>query len=838
VVIDERGDCVVDTNGPPKTAGVVVTGMHRTGTSMIAKMLRLGGLWLGDDEDMIDAAPDNPEGFFEHAQLVRLNDELLEAVGGAWDHPPRVGPIAADDPRVARLAETAQGVIAELSRSEPWGWKDPRTSLTASFWLDLAPDLRFVICVRHPLEVALSLKRRNQISYSLGLGLWERYYASLLDAVPARQRLVTHYGSHLSGTGAELDRVLTFSGLSTERAPAARSGIDQQLRHHQIAISLKEAGVSAGTVDLYRRLCEAAGWEVEVDSMAPPSATVHRAVLDLEVTRDLVEKQRRHIEWLESQMVVLEETRSALRMAREQARKRDDQVELLERQVQALDADRENLGERLAAIDLAPTEASLATLEGRLESLELTVQDAVSRLDARSSADVAMVSACREVVRSHVPRDAPVLVVGKNDPALANLHGRSTGNFPQDRYGRYPGFALANGEAAIAHLEALRAKGNRFLLVPSSSRWWLDTYPAFGEHVLNRYPVIASDSRFGLLADLTVRRAPADGWPLAISESIGRLARVTGGSLTVLDWTDLEMASQLPNHNVFSAPDSDGQLPYLDGTIDVVLITNRERISEARRVGTVAIVTLRHRDGGHPEVASVESVEIHDPTLEAPMAVVPTRESPNQQWLARLTESLGEEPASALMTGPQADTGEAEVVALVDEGVLPLPGCFLAARKVLRSAKGAGGIAVKLLTAEGALEAAGVAVFEDGSHAGIAEGSFDTAAPWHEYVRETCWGPGLMLFKASVLGDISRDAPDGDLHAVWSARLWAKGSRILYQPAAAAVRALPATATSDVDLVREAWAASHVQRCTRPAELDEAAWRDLLVAEDLHGSRR
>src|SRR6266550_3964837 len=111
---DENPDLAGAVSANPGSAPVAVTGMHRTGTSMIAKVLRLGGLWLGRDEDMIDPAPDNPEGFFEHASVVRLNEELLEATGGAWDHPPEAGPLAVDDPRVASLGRAAREVLGEL----------------------------------------------------------------------------------------------------------------------------------------------------------------------------------------------------------------------------------------------------------------------------------------------------------------------------------------------------------------------------------------------------------------------------------------------------------------------------------------------------------------------------------------------------------------------------------------------------------------------------------------------------------------------------------------------------------------------------------------------------
>jgi hypothetical protein len=815
---------------------IVVTGMHRTGTSMIAKILRLGGLWLGRDEDMIDPAPDNPEGFFEHARVVRLNDELLEATGGAWDHPPSTGPLAADDPRVRGLHERALDIIADLSATRPWGWKDPRTALTAPFWLDVLPEPRFVICVRHPVEVAISLKRRNQISYLLALTLWERYYTAILDAVAPEQRLVTHYGVHFHEGGAEVGRLLNFAGLPSQNASSARSGLDEGLRHHQIGISLAEAGVSTRTIELYQSLCGEAGWVPESGTATPVSSTtVHRAVVDLEVKKDLTDKQERHIEWLEGQLRLLEEERDALLESKKRATVQEGTVQSLVHQVRKLEDERAQLLERLSSVDLEPTQTALAGVEKRLEAVEEVVHDALYRLDARSPADVAMVGACREVVRAHVPLDAPVLVVGKGDPTLANLYGRPTTNFPQDRDGRYPGFALADDVAAIAHLEALRAKGARFLLVPSASRWWLDRYPSFGEHVLNRYRVVAHDPSFGLLADVRSRRSPASGWPLAVSDTIDRLVRATGRTLAVLDWTDLEMSDHLPRHNVFSPASSDGILPYLDTSIDVVLLEENHRLAEARRVGGVAVIMLRRTEGGNPEVASVELVSRHTPCLEAPMTVVVTSTAPDSQWLTLLGEALAEEPDCRLVTRSEADLGEAEVVALVDEGVLPLPGCFLAARTALRREEGVSAVAVKLLSGEGSLEAAGVTVFAEGSYAGVAAGSFDVAAPWHEYVRETCWGPGLMLFRGSALREIDREAWPGVAHASWAAQLWARGSRVVYQPAAAAVRGLTATPT-DVDAAIQAWHTAPFRPGPRPERLDDEAWREILVTEDLRGS--
>lgn len=227
--------------GEPQNFPIAVTGMHRSGTSMITRALHDSGLHLvgGGAEELIDAAEDNPEGFWENKAIVACNDELLEATGGSWDNPPDLVPQAADDPRVAHLVPDGRSALGALSAHERWGFKDPRTCLTAAFWLDLQPDLRFVVCVRHPLEVALSLKRRNQNSYSLGLMLWERYYSTLLDLVPADRRIVTHYDAYFVDADAELARLGEFTGLTP--APAR---VRSDLRHHSIGVGLVDAGAS------------------------------------------------------------------------------------------------------------------------------------------------------------------------------------------------------------------------------------------------------------------------------------------------------------------------------------------------------------------------------------------------------------------------------------------------------------------------------------------------------------------------------------------------------------------------------------------------------------------
>ena len=76
-----------------------------------------------------------------------------------------------------------------------------------------------------------------------------------------------------------------------------------------------------------------------------------------------------------------------------------------------------------------------------------------------------------------------VLVVSKGDDELLKLGGCKAWHFPQTGQGVYAGYYPADSAAAIAQLEALRAKGGQFLLFPSTAFWWLGHYEDFRHHL-------------------------------------------------------------------------------------------------------------------------------------------------------------------------------------------------------------------------------------------------------------------------------------------------------------------------------------------------------------------
>jgi hypothetical protein len=108
----------------------------------------------------------------------------------------------------------------------------------------------------------------------------------------------------------------------------------------------------------------------------------------------------------------------------------------------------------------------------------------------------------RALVRDKLPADAHVLVISKGDEDLLRLDGRHGEHFPQTTEGIYAGHHPGSSQEAIQHLESLRGKGARYLLVPQTSFWWLEFYRELREHLDTRARLIAFDETTAALYQL------------------------------------------------------------------------------------------------------------------------------------------------------------------------------------------------------------------------------------------------------------------------------------------------------------------------------------------------
>jgi len=211
----------------PSPEGVVILGMHRSGTSLITRLVSLLGLALCRREDLLGGGSVNPRGHWESRSLLRFNDRLLGELGRTWYCPPVL-----DSQDVSRmLRRHAAGALAALQHAHPerpWVWKDPRTCVLLPFWSAvLAQRVAYVLVVRHPFEVSDSLAHRNGCTPLLSLALWERYTRQAMLGAAGRPLMVCTYDGVLADPVAWCERLVAFfseSGLTTRAVDRATIG--------------------------------------------------------------------------------------------------------------------------------------------------------------------------------------------------------------------------------------------------------------------------------------------------------------------------------------------------------------------------------------------------------------------------------------------------------------------------------------------------------------------------------------------------------------------------------------------------------------------------------------
>lgn len=261
---------------------VLVLGMHRSGTSTLARGLRVLGVALG--KNLLPAHPCNPKGFFEDAELYAFNKALLAQLGLTWRSPE-----APDTAALRRLAAGPPGVTAlSLLREKSAGQaipglKDPRMSRLLPFWRPVlaASGLRAHCCIalRHPESVAHSLWQRDRLDAEHSHALWLAYLLDALEGSAGLPRLLTDYGLLLHRPERQLQRLGHFLDLPLDPAELtlfADDFLDKTLCHHSPAPANDAVRESPGgawaalALRLYAALAPAAAASPEHQALDEP----------------------------------------------------------------------------------------------------------------------------------------------------------------------------------------------------------------------------------------------------------------------------------------------------------------------------------------------------------------------------------------------------------------------------------------------------------------------------------------------------------------------------------------------------------------------------------------
>lgn len=234
---------MTETNIPATTdrgPALVVAGMHRSGTSAMARTLSLAGGAL--PERVILPGPDNPLGFWEPWEMVALSDEILADVGSSWDDIfVHAAEAAAWDRREAFLGRARDFVAHNFGGRPLPVVKDPRASVLTRLWREALAGEGYrpvyVIMARHPLEVAGSLATRDGFPTAKSLLVWAGYMLAAERDTRGAARVFVAYPDLIADWRGVLSRIEAAAGLVLPARETAAAEIDGYLsgshRHHE-----------------------------------------------------------------------------------------------------------------------------------------------------------------------------------------------------------------------------------------------------------------------------------------------------------------------------------------------------------------------------------------------------------------------------------------------------------------------------------------------------------------------------------------------------------------------------------------------------------------------------
>jgi hypothetical protein len=299
---------------------ILVVGMHRSGTSLLAHIVNLMGAFVGTSAELVPAHPSiNPTGFWERVDVVGEHDHFLQQNGFGWATVANFDVDRIAEERKRELVSSLHDIVAGMAHGTmPLVIKDPRLCLFLPVWQGLVAAPVHVFVVRDPRKVAASLMASYPDSFTTDflVALWQKYvqaalaalhgqrvlfvaYTNLLDDAPAQQQRLQHGLQELGASGlsclsAERLRVEVNARLDrSEPSPHAHLSAEQQRLFDWLALQCEAEGPvevadvpaipspDAVLVELekVRRACMRSGWKMAVEDARsrPRSALEARA---------------------------------------------------------------------------------------------------------------------------------------------------------------------------------------------------------------------------------------------------------------------------------------------------------------------------------------------------------------------------------------------------------------------------------------------------------------------------------------------------------------------------------------------------------------------------------
>lgn len=220
---------------------LLVVGMHRSGTSALTRALNLLGAEVPCK--VLGAEPHNEAGHWEPERIVAIHEEMLFRADSRWDdwRALTIDDLSARDRRVYK-STLARLIAEEYGTSRLFVLKDPRICRFIPLYEELLHSMRieprFLLPFRNPLEVAASLKARDQISQGYAGLLWLRHTLDAEHATRGKARTISRYEDLMADHKAELNRIgrelsLIWPNPVAKAAPELEAHFQEGLKHQE-----------------------------------------------------------------------------------------------------------------------------------------------------------------------------------------------------------------------------------------------------------------------------------------------------------------------------------------------------------------------------------------------------------------------------------------------------------------------------------------------------------------------------------------------------------------------------------------------------------------------------
>jgi O-antigen biosynthesis protein len=267
--------------------------MGRSGTSSVARMFHHSGYFVASEADTMQGDRANPHGYYENWRIYRANEQVLADLDGSWFDAPGESRQLSLEAEQTRCLARALAVLLDAAGRSPLVLKDPRIGMLMPLWWPLlAGVLHPVLVVRHPLEVALSLERRDCTAVPVGLAMWELHLTTLLGTLAAERVTVIPYRRILE----EADLAERLVGeASRELAPRLRQAVQPERAPSALDPGLRRNRMDATNGVRWLSVAQQRLWEL-LESLEPGAALVQApgwATATSEATRMLASYERR-----------------------------------------------------------------------------------------------------------------------------------------------------------------------------------------------------------------------------------------------------------------------------------------------------------------------------------------------------------------------------------------------------------------------------------------------------------------------------------------------------------------------------------------------------------------